>query len=55
MKVIKDKCVGCGLCVENCPVGAIKIENNISKIDESICINCGLCQENCPVDAIEDV
>jgi NAD-dependent dihydropyrimidine dehydrogenase PreA subunit len=26
--VDKDKCTGCGICIEECPVGAISMEND---------------------------
>ena len=41
-------CIGCKICEKNCPVEAIKVENNLAKIDQSKCINCGLCESKCP-------
>jgi NAD-dependent dihydropyrimidine dehydrogenase PreA subunit len=51
-KVDKDKCAGCGPCVEACPVEAIKIENNLAVVDEDTCIDCGACVDACPSEAI---
>ena len=51
--VDKDKCIGCGACEGVCPVGAIKVENGKSQIDDSICIKCGSCEGICPVEAIK--
>ena len=51
-KVNKEKCTGCGLCVDACPMDAIKLENDEAKVDEDICPECGVCVEECPNDAI---
>jgi len=47
-------CIACGICVRTCPVDAIKIENNLARIDHSKCITCGLCVKKCPTSAIKD-
>jgi ferredoxin len=47
-----DECTGCGMCLDRCPMDAIKIDDASSKIDENKCIGCGLCVSTCPVDAI---
>ena len=52
VKVLVDKCVGCGLCVTNCPFEAIDMVENKAFITEK-CTACGVCVEECPVDAIE--
>jgi NADP-reducing hydrogenase subunit HndC len=42
-------CIGCDLCKENCPQGAIKGDKDgISAIDQSKCTRCGICFEVCP-------
>lgn len=33
----KDKCIGCGRCVQNCPFNAVKLDNGVHTIDYEIC------------------
>jgi Na+-translocating ferredoxin:NAD+ oxidoreductase RNF subunit RnfB len=47
-------CIACGMCVRTCPVDAIKIDNNLARIDHGKCITCGLCVKKCPTNAIHD-
>ncbi|WP_418791856.1 DUF362 domain-containing protein [Phosphitispora sp. TUW77] len=49
--VDKEKCIGCGQCVDVCPVEAIKIENGIAVVSDE-CIECGACESECPENAI---
>lgn len=41
-------CIGCKICEKNCPVDAIKVENNLAFIDYGKCIGCGICAAKCP-------
>jgi uncharacterized Fe-S center protein len=41
------KCVGCLVCVKNCPVGAF-VGNNPKSIDRDKCILCAACVKLCP-------
>ena len=50
--VVARRCIGCGLCVEHCPMGAVRLVNGKAKIDRSQCIACFCCQEFCESDAI---
>ena len=44
-----DKCAGCHICFNNCPVDAITGElRQPHVIDLDKCIKCGMCLEVCP-------
>lgn len=43
-------CTACGLCVNECPTGAIS-SDNILKVDSKICISCMKCISVCPTHA----
>ena len=47
-----DACVGCGLCVADCPAGCITLEGGKAKIDEAACIGCGECVVVCKTEAL---
>jgi len=47
----KQLCDGCGTCVDECPVGAIEL-NDTAVVDEDMCTDCGSCIDVCPNNAI---
>ena len=58
--IIKDRCKGCGYCVEYCPRDVLELsaEFNIKGYhppyakDPEACVQCGLCEMICPDFAI---
>jgi len=48
----QDRCIGCGDCVERCPVNAVALDpNGRPVVDLDWCIGCGVCVLHCPVEA----
>ncbi|MDD4872506.1 MAG: 4Fe-4S dicluster domain-containing protein [Kiritimatiellae bacterium] len=48
-----EKCTGCGLCIPNCPEGAIQmIDGKARLVSDLFCDGLGACLGHCPVDAI---
>ena len=43
----KDKCIGCGACVRNCPQGAVVLTDAGPKIDRDRCRRCFSCTDRC--------
>lgn len=53
IKIDEDKCTGCGLCIPDCPEGALKIvDGKIKLIKESLCDGLGACVGRCPIGAL---
>jgi len=51
VSVDPERCDGCGICVENCFVAAIEIQDGVAVPGES-CKGCGRCVELCPNNAV---
>ncbi len=52
-----EKCVGCNICVKNCPEAAIRLidtpKGKRAVADLSWCKGCGICPTVCPTGAIK--
>ncbi len=51
----KDKCTGCGICVNSCPFNSITVVERLAIVEETSCTLCGACAKEgvCPFEAIE--
>ncbi len=49
----QNKCVGCGVCIQNCPAGAIVMMPGWrSQVNSAKCIGCGTCLKICHKKAV---
>jgi len=53
IKIDENKCTGCGLCIPNCPEGAIQIIDGKARlVSDLMCDGLGACLGHCPEGAI---
>jgi NAD-dependent dihydropyrimidine dehydrogenase PreA subunit len=52
MKIIRDNCTGCGFCVRDCPVEAVRLAKKKAIIDDARCTVCGVCLRVCENEAV---
>ncbi len=48
----REKCTGCGQCVEICPVQVVRMDGDFPVVDREWCIGCGVCAVPCPASAV---
>ena len=51
VKIISEECVGCEMCIESCPFGAIVMKDDKAVITDD-CTSCGACESVCNFSAI---
>lgn len=53
IKINEDKCTGCGICIPDCPEGALQlIDGKARLVSDLFCDGLGACIKACPVDAM---
>ena len=48
----EEKCIGCGLCVKDCPSSFLYLENGKACTNTGGCLECGHCYAICPQGAV---
>ncbi len=55
LKVNKNECIACEVCITVCPTESIKInEDGVAEINNETCIECFECQNMCVQEAIDN-
>jgi NAD-dependent dihydropyrimidine dehydrogenase PreA subunit len=52
MQIDTEKCTGCGFCVRDCPVEAVRLVKKKAVINEQRCTGCGVCLRVCEALAV---
>jgi electron transfer flavoprotein alpha subunit len=53
IRIDKEKCTGCGVCINSCPFAALSLLEKKAVIDLDKCTLCGACKQVCGPGAIE--
>lgn len=51
-RIDESVCIACGICVDECPSGALDLEDVAVLARPDDCTECGTCASACPNDAI---
>ncbi len=50
---IKDDCIGCTKCAQDCPTDAIAFKPyEVHIVDNELCVKCDICRQVCPVNSV---
>ena len=55
IRIDRQKCVGCGGCVDLCPRAAIGLFEDFALINTDLCLECRTCVKVCPMKAPQEV
>lgn len=53
-EVDEDKCVGYGMCVQNCSAEAIELVDTVAVVNDNRCIGYGVCAYLCPENSMKE-
>ncbi len=48
----EKECIGCGVCLERCQMGALSLNDGALSLNLNRCVGCGLCVTACPTGAL---
>jgi ferredoxin len=51
-RALAENCIGCGTCVDFCQFGALVLDHDRVKVDETKCMGCGVCVSKCESNAL---
>lgn len=52
LRINKEKCVGCTLCIKVCPFGALSMSDKKAHVNIDLCTLCGACIDACKFQAL---
>lgn len=52
IEINHDQCIGCGMCIKDCPTNNLELVNKKAEVKTQSCIMCGHCVAVCPKAAV---